>query len=250
MTETDICNLALGKIGGASDILSGNAFITDIDGTDKVSSWCKTAFPRVRRRVIIDLAIRECPFRETIRFVDLGSEIASGETPEIGDWEYAFNLPGDCLAVVRQFEETSIASRTTPVAYQTRSAVNYQWEEIANKDGNGKILLTDTLSNADEDSAFIEYVTDITAVGAFSEQMVDAIATLLASELCPVVGRDIETRRNMMIEYYEVALPNAQRANQRGFDNTARSVPDLSGGRAKVLRSTGNESTNYGYTAI
>jgi len=245
MTETDLCNISLGKIGGAGDQLQGNAFISSIDGTDNVSTFCKFSLPRVRRRSIIDLAIRECPFRETVRFKDLGAEIS--DAPEIGQWQYAFNLPSNCLVVIRQFNENSISTRKHPTNYQTRTNVNYQWEMIANAKGNGKILLTDTLSNYDTDSAFIEYAIDITTVGAFSEQMIECIATLLAAELCPVVGRDMEARAAMMQEYYLKSIPDAQAFNQTGFNDTARTVQDLSGGRNKTLRGTGIKQVDMNY---
>jgi len=245
MTETDLANLALGKIGGAGEANNGNAFIASIADTDKVSSWCRFSLPRVRRKVIIELATAECPFRETIRFAGLGAALDT--TPEIGGYGYAFNVPGDCLEVVSQFDETNIAVRNHPTDYQTRTAVKYQWETVANAEGNGKILLTNTLSNEDGDSAFIEYVIDITNVGAFSEGMIDAIAYLLASELCPVIGLGEEVSTRMLGKYLEIAVPNAQKANQRGFDSTARTIPDLSGGRSKVLPS---RDGSIGYTAI
>ncbi len=236
-TESDICNLALGKLGGAGDVLNGNAFIDSIDGTDKVSSWCKISFPRTRRRVIKDLANRECPFRSTIRFKNLGTAISSDAVPEIGQWQHAFNLPGDCLEVVRQFSEAAIAIRTQPRPYQTGSQVNFQWETVASLKGNRKILLTNTLSNEAQDSAFIEYVIDTPGTGSFSEEMIECIATLLANGVAPVIQRDMQSAAFMLEQYLAVAVPNAQAANQRGFNNTARTIPDYSGGRSRVLPS-------------
>ena len=230
-TETDLANIALGKIGGAGDALSGNAFISSIDGTDKVSTFCKFSLPRVRRRVIIDLASRDCPFRETIRFADLGSAIDSDDLPEIGQYDYAFNIPSDCLIVIRQFDEGSIATRLKPADYVSKENTDYQWEIIANAEGNGSIILTDTLSNYDGDSAFVEYSIDITSVNSFSEQLIDCIATLLASELCPVIGRDMESRVAMTQEYYQKSIPDAKRVNQKGYNNSARAIDDYKGGR-------------------
>ncbi len=234
-TESDICNIALGKLGGAGDALDGNAFISSIDGTDKVSSWCKLNFPRIRRRVIKDIATRKAPFRSTVRFLDLGTKLDT--TPEIGQWCFAFTLPGDCLEVVRQFDENLIAARTQSRPYQVRAQVEYQWEVVANTDGNRKILLTNTLTNTDRDSAFIELIIDTPKTGSFSEEMIDCIATLLASEVAPVIGRDMEASNVMLAKYEQVTLPNAQAANQLGFNNTARSIPGWGGGRSKVLPS-------------
>ena len=76
--------------------------------------------------------------------------------------------------------------------------------------------------------------------------MVDCIATLLASQVAPVIGKDIKTRQDMYVEYLRVAVPAAQAANQRGFNNMARNIPDYGGGRAKAL----GVEDNFGYTAV
>ena len=195
--ETSIANLALGKVGGAGESQGGNAFIDSINGPDKVSSWMKTAFPRARRRAIIDLAVRKCPFRSTIRFKDLGAELS--DPPEIGQYQYAFNLPGDCLEVVRQFNESHMQER----ARQGPVPVEHQWETVANSAGTGKILLTNILSNLDGDSAFIEYVIDTPNTGSFSEELIDCIATLLAVEVGLIVGAREDLRKDMLLQYIQ-----------------------------------------------
>ncbi len=232
-SETEICNLAGGKIGGYGDALNGNAFITSIDGSDIVSAWCKLNFPRVRRRSIKDLATEGCPFRSTIRFLDLGAAVASDDLPEIGEYLYAFNLTGVCLEVVKQFNENYIATRQSSKGLQSDvSPVEYQWEVIANKSGSGKILLTNTLSNVAGTSAFIEYVIDTPNTGGFTEELIECIATLLASGVCAVLGKDMETSAALLAMYLNVAVPNAMAANQQGLNNTARPIPDYSGGRS------------------
>jgi len=235
MTSTDIANLALGKLGGAGEVLGGNAFITSIDGTDKVSSWCKIAFPRIRRRVITELAVSLAPFRSTVRFLDLGAAVADDDLPEIGNYTYAFNLPNTVLAVIRQFNEDSIASRDRRAYRAAEIEVNYQWDVIANRAGTGKILVTDTLSNADNNSAFIEYAVDTPNTGGFTEGMIDCIATLLASEVAPVVGRDMDASDRMLIKYERVVKKNAIRENLAGFNHTARQITNYRGGRSQTI---------------
>ena len=233
-TETEVCNLALGKIGGAGDALGGNAFITSINGTDKVSAWCKLNFPRVRRRVIKDMAIAGAPFKATVRFGDLGGEVTS--LPETGDWEYAFNLPGDCLMVVCQFDEANIAVRRQGNLYTNPTDVLlYQWELIANSAGSGLLFLTDNLTNEDGDSAFIEYIIDTPETGAWNEEMIDAVATLLAVEVCPTVGRDLKTSQALLIKYETLIKAKAKAANMRDFDNRSRYRPGYLGGRTSSL---------------
>ena len=234
-TETEIYNLALGKVGGAGDALSGNAFIPSIDGPDKVSAWGKLNFPRVRRKVISDLATSLAPFRSTVRFKDLGAQLAEGNLPEIGAYKYAFNLTGDCLTVVRQFLEDSIATRDRRAYRETAIEVNFQWDVIANEAGSGKILVTDTLSNSAATSAFIEHVIDTPNTGGFTEGMIDCIATLLASEVCPMIGRDIDTAERMLVKYERIAKPFAIRENLAGFNHAARTKSNHRGGRNRSI---------------
>lgn len=232
-SELEVCNLGLGKLGGAGEALNGNAFLTNLNGSDKVSQWCKFALPRMRKRVIKDLATLKCPFRSTIRFKDLGSALSADALPEIGQYQYAFNIPGDYLELVMQFNENYMQKRQASKGSQsTLSPIIYQCEVIANKAGTGKILLTDTLSNYGGTSAFIEYVIDTPSVGGWSEEMINCVATLLASEVAPVLGKDIETAERLLERYLRVTVPAAQRANQTGFNATSRSIPDLSGGRS------------------
>ena len=103
MTETEIANLALSKIGGAGDQESGSGFIASIDGTDRVSVRCKFLFPHVRRRVLSELAISKTPPKDALVFTDMGTE--SETTLKMGGWAYCFNVPGGTIAVVRQIEE-------------------------------------------------------------------------------------------------------------------------------------------------
>jgi len=236
-TETGIYNIALGKLGGAGDSETGTAFIASIDGDDKVSQWGKLLFPRIRRTVITDLATSEAPFRSTIRFAGLGSAVADDSLPEIGSWKYAFNLPGDCLAVVSQFSEGSISTRDQRAYSDPGGNVHYQWETIANEAGDGLLFLTDNLSNTDSDSAFIEYVIDTPSTDGFSESMVDCIATLLASESAPIVGRDMEASQTMRAMYENVVLPKAKKVNVSGFNNSARYISNYRGGRSKTIGS-------------
>lgn len=235
-TETDICNLGLMDLGGAGDQNDGKAFIGNIDDNNDVARACKIAFPRIRRQVLIEFAADGAPFRNTIRFEDLGTELSS--TPEIANYEHAFNLPGDCLEVVAQFDEDSIADRYQPSRYEPPdSGINFQFEVIANADGTGKILVTNTLSNTARTSAFIEYVIDTPKTDGFSEGLIDCIATKLASKVAPMVGRDMEAGAVMLERYERVVKPKAKKANQRGLNNSEKPVSGYDGGRTKQIRS-------------
>lgn len=327
MALVDIVNNAGGKIGGFGDQLGGEAFITAAlltANTDKVSIWANIKYPIIRQKVIADFAAMQCPFKETLKFADLGDDLEQNDVdiasitvgagpdyavtvttdgvhgrseddtvfladiegtlvtalngttktihvidttsftldetagtaawvhtedtgiisdrPEIGQWSYAFSLPSDYHAMVRHCDES----------YTVKDGVRkeYQYQTILNRDSDALILLTNDLTNADADSAYIEYVIDQIDTDLFSDALAECIATLLAAELCPILGRDLKTRQQILLEYDQFTVPNAKRFNQSQFNNSAKIVPDYSGGRSQVLRNTGSERNNWGYTAV
>ena len=144
--------------------------------------------------------------------------------PEMGAWQYAFNLPTDYFAMVRQTDESPL----------TRDGVKteYQNKPILNKDGDGLILLTNTLTNLTANGAYIEYCIDQETFAMFSPAMEECIATLLAAELCPITGRNLETRQALLTEYDKFTVPEAQRNIQSQSDNSSKFIPDFSGGRS------------------
>lgn len=306
MTELEIVNKALGKIGGGGDQIDGNAFITDLDASDRVSSWCKAVLPQVRQQIIAEFAAMECPFRETAKYTDLGTDLVSldktisnivvgagpsytvtittseshgyttgdkirlygiyGEndiqslnnsvytitrtsttqftlntvtgdadwvyvadtgcattTPAVRQYSHVFNLPSDYFAIVAQLNEVY----TTPAAMSQK----YRYEVLLNIDGDGWIFATNDLTNSDGDSAFILYAIDQTNETLMSPALIECIATLLAAELCPIIGKDIKTRQQMLAEYKQVAIPFAKRFNQSQFNSYSQTIPNYLGGR-------------------
>lgn len=153
-----------------------------------------------------------------------GTGIVS-KVPEMGAWNYAFTLPSDFFALVMQTDE----------AYYTRQGVRtqYQCDKILNIDGDGFLLVTNFLTNCDADSAYIEYCIDQTAFAMFSSQLEEALAMMLAYELCPIVGKNLETRQAILVEYRRTTVPGTLMANQAQTNKTSKHVPDYSGGRSE-----------------
>jgi hypothetical protein len=170
--------------------------------------------------------------------------------PEMGPWSYAFILPSDFFTIVRQCDELY----TSDADYTVRQGVRkkYQCQPILNRDGDGHLLLSNDLSNANADGAYIEYCIDQTTFALFSDAFEECIATLLAAEMCPILGKNMKVRQDLLLEYDQYTVPAAKRAIQSQIDNSSKSVlPDYSGGRSAVLRGTSrSETVNYGYTAI
>ncbi len=226
-TETDVINIALGKIGGAGDQESGTGLIASINSPNRVPSRAKLLFPRVRRRVIGDLLKLKTPFKETRIYADLGAEVTT--TLKKGGWEFVFNLPGNTISVLRQIDEqfatlqTSITDRLLTYSHEVK------------RDGTTQLLFTNDLTNTAGDSAFVDIVFDQTNVGAWTEEFIDAVATLLGAELAPTVGSVEEDRQRLLAEYLEVSIPKAMAANQAQDAPFTRQVADYKGGRNESI---------------
>ena len=179
--EIEICNLALAKVGGGIDTVT----ITSLSGTDPTSVLCKLLYTPKREIVLKRMKPQECLY-----YAELTASSFSGEKAE---WDYVFDLPSGCLQVCRQIDE--------------------QWHKITypHEIKQGK-LFTNVYSNEDGDAAYIEYVKNETDASVFSVEVVDAIATLIASDLCPRIpgGEWGWKRRQELLEEFEtLVLPNA-----------------------------------------
>lgn len=184
-----ICNRGLAKLSGGEDTRTISALGTS---GDKTSELCDLLYTPTRKEVLVRMRPQEC-----CEYEDLGDESAS--TMEKADWEYIFDLPSDCLHVIRQTDEQY-------------HKINYDHEVKLSK------LFTNALSNDDGDSAYIEYVVNETDGSKFSEELVNAIATKLASELAPrIVGGEGGRllRIDFLDEFEKLILPLAKGINRR-----------------------------------
>ncbi len=143
--------------------------------------------------------------------------------PEIGAWSYAFNLPSDLLAMVRYTDEDF----TVADGVQQQ----YQYKTILNKDGDGHILLANDKTNCSGDGAFIEYCIDQTTFAMFSSAFEECITTLLAAELCPLLGKNLKVRQEILVEYKTLTVPDAKAFNQSQFNNYSKITTNYRGGR-------------------
>jgi hypothetical protein len=315
-TAVNICNLALGKLGGAGDQVEATGQIDSLADTDRVSVWCNTLYPKAILTLITDMAIAKAPIRSTVKMAELDDELtdddvtisdisvgaapdytitvttdeAHGKTtgdtvvlkgidgdgnvgelngttytitvidttsftldettgsadydytedsgtvsraPEMGPWTYAFDLPSDCEAVVRVMDELFSTEE------ETRH--EYRFTTVLNKDEDGMIVLTNDLTNADGDGIYIEYVKDtITALDEDADtglktKEAEAAATILASFLAPVVGRNTQMAAALWSVYEGKSLNDAMALNQSQIDTTAKVPTDFRGGRNAVI---------------
>lgn len=294
----ELINAGFLKLGGAGDQFGNVPFLPNLNGNDDLTLRSIDTYARVRKKTITDLAVRKSPFKETLKYADLGDDLVqddldiasiavgadpfpvtvttseahglttedtryitgvrgsggisalnntlktitvvdttsftldetigtadwshTGNTgkvskvPEIGGWTYAFDLPSDCIAVARQLDEAFASS--------TKNRQEYRFDTILNRARDGKILVTNRLSNSEADSAFIEYCIDQETTTLFSYALEECIICLFAAEICPVSGKDLEVRVALMQEYLQITLPNALAYNGSQSDNMAKQI--------------------------
>ncbi len=115
------------------------------------------------------------------------------DQPTFG-WAYAYQLPSSpkSLRVISMLLNDEGNDEPLQVAWNI----------------NGQYLLTN------ESQAFILYMKQITQVGAFTPQMVNAASVLLASKLAvPLKGKSTDLGRILLEQYELVALPKAIESN-------------------------------------
>jgi len=185
VSNTGICNWALAKVGGSDTTRRISAYSST---TDRIAQMCRDVYPYCRRSTIARFK-----WVDLMEFEDLGAALSGSSLIAGADWEYQFNLPSDCLYVIRMVDEDD---RTTEYEYEVKQ---------------GR-LLTDSLCNSDGDSAYIEYVKNEGNAGEFAPLFIEALATKLASELAPTLNP--EWTEALITQFERLALPLAKAANQ------------------------------------
>ena len=197
--DTDIANLALLELS--------ITVIKDITVDGDTEAKCRIILPAARRTVIEQFASMETPFKETLKYADLGAEIAEADRPEMGTWRHAFTLPDDYFAIVGQYRQSECHWRHC-------DREKYAHDIILNKNGNGKVFLTNDLTNEDHDSAYIEYCIDPTSPSMWSQNLKNCVVTLMCAALTPPLAETKgEKRRNFLLEYEVKVMPNAKTFN-------------------------------------
>jgi len=181
---TDICNLALLEIGATQ--------IADYFDTTANGLLCQVLYPQARNEVLIK--VKPNCARE---FADLGAELSGSSLPDMAEWEYAFNLPSDCLHLIAQVLESN----------------HEQKYKCAKRQGK---LLTNYYSNDDDDSAYIEYIFKQVDASEYDPFLVAAIALKLAIKLVAAKTGDKkgELAGRLIRKYLKIVLPDAIAANQ------------------------------------
>ena len=152
LTETSICNMALGRIGG---LRIEDSVETD---TSTQAIQCRLHYETIRNSLE-----ESYPWRFTS---DRATLVVDGTTPD-SEWDYQFDLPDDYLAMRSIYED------------------RFSGENLRNYVLEGDMLLTN------EDEMEIRYVKKVTDPTKFDDLFVKLLVLSLADELIgPLAGGD------------------------------------------------------------
>lgn len=203
-SETDICNLALTRIGHTT--------ITSLTQGNKAADLCLLHYALSR-----DALLRAHPWNFSIKRATLAQ---SATTPN-HEFTYYHVLPTDCLKVLRTSWEADGYSSTAVYGFPGINGYNgeptpYRIENVTNV---GKCLA------CNESSVSIEYVAKITDAAQFDALFVDLLAQRLAAELAPAFT-DTQTMATAMWNIYQSKLAEARTTDAQ--EGTPREVVDVS----------------------
>lgn len=174
VSKTDICNLALARVGALS--------IMDIDDADsKGARACKNAF---------EATVREVSRAHIWNCVsDRATLAALTEAPAFG-FAKQYQLPTNFIRL----------AKLNGVDCNDDEPGDYYKIE-------GKRLLTD------EDTAKIQYVAYVADPNQYDPLMVDCVVVLLASKIAVPMRQDEAMASNLRTEYERVTLPRARKTD-------------------------------------
>lgn len=199
VTEAELCNLALSRVGS-------RVILNSLDESNVEARTCKVHYPTTRNAL---LELYAWPFAEREAYLSA----ISGAT-RFG-WGFVYALPADCLAPRYIFTGSRNPFPASPIApaWPGTTAVPAQGRvpfSIAdgNADATGRILKTDATPCP------LVYTAKITSVALFSDTFVEALSWWLASELfgaLPIKPQTALTAAQMFQRAQYIAQASAAR---------------------------------------
>lgn len=182
MTNTDICNMALSFLSKGK--------ISSIDDNVEEAKQCKIHYEHCRK-----MLLRQYPWGFAKRVTKLAvlDEKVSG-------WNYSYAYPQQCLAVRYLFNDDNAETKEVDITEFDMAIVS----------DNQRTLLTDI------ENAWCEYIYDVKDVDMFSEEFVEALARLLASQMAMVLTGNANIQQsNYQIYQLMMEMAKTQNAQER-----------------------------------
>lgn len=205
-SDTEICNLALSRVGNKRQISSLTEGTTEAD-------LVNLHYARSRNALL-----RAHPWNFAIRRATLAQ---SSTTPN-HEFDYYHVLPVDCLKVIRTNWEADGTFGTAIYGFPGlvggyETPIPYRIESVA---GVGRVLA------CNEATAKIEYIAEITDTALFDDLFTDLLAQRIAAEICPALTTNATMIKGLW-EVYQSKLAEARTTD--AMEGTPRAVVDDGG---------------------
>ncbi len=192
-TETDICNLALTRIGHSQ--------ITALSEGTKAADLCTLHYPMAR-----DFMLRDHHWNFAIR----RSTLALSSTAPNHEFTHQHALPVDCLKVIRTDLDDIAGGIVYSFPFSTGAPYRIE---------GGYIL-------SFESTIKLEYVAQITDTSQFDSLFVDCLAQRIAAELAMPLA-DNQSLAKTMWDMYAAKIREARSVNAQ--EGTPREFVDATG---------------------
>lgn len=183
-TKTDICNLALGRIGSAQTTVT----LITTPGTDPTAIQCNLHYEQTR-----DALLRSHRWR----FASARAELAAAADPDF-EWDNAFNLPDDFLAMKAIYDDSE-----DDHDYRNHYVIE------------GKLLLTD------EDECSIRYIKQVTTVADFDPLFIEVLVLQLALKLVMPLAQDLKLYAEIKDDL-KLLMPKVRALDRQETNTTGR----------------------------
>ena len=180
-TETDICNLALARIGAN---LIEDGLLDDEDSTQAI--YCRMFYAPTR-----DALLRS----HWWRFAKSRSTLTATTAPSF-EWTYAYTLPTDFLRFKSFYEDNNTTRKNTVHSYELE----------------GSTLLTN------ESPCKIRYIKQVTTVTSFDPLFISVLVLELALQLCMPLSEDPKILERLQNELYGSPMKPGLMARVRAMD--------------------------------
>jgi hypothetical protein len=209
-SETEIANLALGRLGIAQ-------FITSLAEQSTPARICNRFYHQCRREVL-----RDHPYG----FASSAISVAQVAGQTFPGWQYVYQYPASCLMVWTVADASGIRQwcnyfgQRDPYTWQYLDVLQrrFPFKKALSSDGSRPVLLSDV------PSAYAYFTADVTNTGAFTDDFVSAFAWRLAMEVGGPLKCSVDLREAARSEYFLTkSQATAQDMNEQRDDTVPES---------------------------
>lgn len=202
--ETQICNMAILRIGSAGGALDVTGLLGSYEGTpattkqQALQSIFQVAYPEARRTVHL---AGEWPYPFQVYALP-GAALDSDDENTAPDWEYFYSRPTGCLSFVGVVDAARVGKWVREGYLWTHEEWR-QYEEAfyPHAEIGDQIACDYTNSDEDNPSVLFKFVQRVTDTTKYPQPFRETLAAYLAWYVCRPMGQDKKVRDGLWIDY-------------------------------------------------